>query len=160
MVKYMSKLGVVIYENAMRLAKVRGWSKNDFAEKLGSNVKSLNNIKTGARGVGPDLLSRMASILGVEESDLALEEMTLNHTSDGGEAEHEVIPKIVRDLFASDDEALKTMVVDYITTIQTKKRLIDQEREYVRGATDQGKWPGQVEPNATTDDLGEEKKVV
>jgi len=36
----MSKLGVVIYENAMRLAKERGWSKNDFAEKLGSNVKS------------------------------------------------------------------------------------------------------------------------
>jgi len=156
----MSKLGVVIYENAMRLAKERGWSKNDFAEKLGSNVKSLNNIKTGARGVGPDLLSRMASILGVEESDLAQGEKTVNRTNEGDGAEYEVIPKIVRDLFASDDEALKKMVVDYITSIQAKKRLIDQEREYVRGATDQGKWQDQVEPDAATDDLEVAKKVV
>jgi len=150
----------VIYENAMRLAKERGWSKNDFAEKLGSNVKSLNNIKTGARGVGPDLLSRMASILGVEESDLAQGEKTVNRTNEGDGAEYEVIPKIVRDLFASDDEALKKMVVDYITSIQAKKRLIDQEREYVRGATDQGKWQDQVEPDAATDDLEVAKKVV
>jgi len=142
------------------LAKERGWSKNDFAEKLGSNVKSLNNIKTGARGVGPDLLSRMASILGVEESDLAQGEKTVNRTNEGDGAEYEVIPKIVRDLFASDDEALKKMVVDYITSIQAKKRLIDQEREYVRGATDQGKWQDQVEPDAATDDLEVAKKVV
>lgn len=41
----MAKVDQIIYGNAMRIAQEKGWDKKQFAEKLHSNVRTLDNYK-------------------------------------------------------------------------------------------------------------------
>lgn len=62
----MSEMGVIIWENALYLAKkLHGWDKNDIAKHSHTAITTLNSIENGTRGMGDVVLKRIADALGV-----------------------------------------------------------------------------------------------
>lgn len=49
--------------NLCRLRMERGWTQEQLAELLKTNVKYLSPIENGKRGIGPDMMRRLCGFL-------------------------------------------------------------------------------------------------
>ena len=68
-----SKQDQIIWENVERLVEQKGISLAQLARKMGTTPQSLNQIKTGIRGVGGKMFSRFAEALEVDETRLLID---------------------------------------------------------------------------------------
>lgn len=55
--------------NVCRLRVERGWTQEQLAEMLKTNVKYLSPIENGKRGIGPGLMQRLCEVFGVDEQE-------------------------------------------------------------------------------------------
>lgn len=60
----------IIWNNVEMLLLKKGWSLSRFAKEAHTRPQALNSIKSGIRGIGPNLLKRFAAALGVEIEEM------------------------------------------------------------------------------------------
>lgn len=69
----MKRRDEIIWNNISRLTKEKGWSLTKLAKEAGTNTSALNNIKSGVRGIGNDLLKKFADAFKVDQAVLLSE---------------------------------------------------------------------------------------
>ncbi len=79
----MNKRDEIIWTNILRLVEAKGWSLAKLARQAGTTSQTINNIKTGIRGIGNDLLARFAKALDVSEADLLMDKLEIPETTHG-----------------------------------------------------------------------------
>lgn len=62
----------IIWGNIEDLLAEKGWTLAEFARQVKTRQQTLNSIKFGVRGIGPNLFARFAAALGVPEETLLL----------------------------------------------------------------------------------------
>jgi len=63
------KISKIEGANLCRLRMERGWTQEQLAEMLKTNVKYLSPIENGRRGIGPGLMLRLCEVFGVDERE-------------------------------------------------------------------------------------------
>lgn len=66
----MPKIIEVLARNLVRIRTARKLTQTELARRLGVSIKTINQYEKGKAGVGIKTISRLAEVLGVEESDL------------------------------------------------------------------------------------------
>lgn len=65
-----SKRDLIVWENVTEIIKEKKMSLSDLARAIGVRPQSINSIKSGARGIGPKTLNKLARALNVDELEL------------------------------------------------------------------------------------------
>lgn len=66
--------------NLARLRLEKGWTQEQLAEIIKTNVKYISPIENGKRGIGPDMMRRLCAAFEVDEKEFqqGLEEIEVN----------------------------------------------------------------------------------
>lgn len=112
----MKRRDEIIWNNISRLTKEKGWSLTKLAKEAGTNTSALNNIKSGVRGIGNDLLKKFADAFKVDQAVLLSEPIT-SPTKEGKTVSEGTSREIML-LFETMRDAMK----------EQSKRLDDQTR--------------------------------
>lgn len=78
----MKRRDEIIWNNINRISKEKGWNLTRLAKEAGTNTSALNNIKSGVRGIGNDLLKKFADAFKVDQAVL-LSESIISPTKEG-----------------------------------------------------------------------------
>lgn len=63
------KISEIEGANLKRLRADRGWTQEQLAEKIKTNVKYVSPMENGKRGIGPDIMQRLCEVFGVSEAE-------------------------------------------------------------------------------------------
>lgn len=69
----------IIWDNIERITKEKGWSFVELAKKSKTRPQTLNNIKSGVRGIGSNLLNRFSDALNVDVEELLLSNIPIRN---------------------------------------------------------------------------------
>lgn len=125
-----------VWDRAWRLAQDKGWSMEDFAQRIGmKNVQQLYTLKRGTAGIGDKILGKMAAALGISEESLMLGDQQRDAAAEEGKYQYELIPDEIWEIYKSDNQALKDVVTGYAASLLSRIKTMQLEKALLQGKT-------------------------
>ena len=99
----------IIWGNIEDLLAEKGWTLAEFARQVKTRQQTINSIKFGVRGIGPNLFARFAAALGVPEETLLITDEKGVEVAEGTSREIILLLETMRDAMKEQSKRIDEM---------------------------------------------------